>query len=124
MATPLSMDLRVRILNAVEAGDSTKEEIAERFEVSRATVFNLLKHYRDYGTLEHRLAGNVGRKPVFTPELDEQLRELVEQDQGITLERLRAELGLDCCLTTIWNRMIKLGLTHKKTATSRRARPR
>lgn len=118
------MDLRARIVRAVEAGTFSKAEIARRFDVSRATVFNLLKHRREHGTLEHRLAGRVGRKPVFTSELDQQLRDLVDQDHNMTLERLRAELGLDCCVTTVWNRMIKLGLTHKKTAAGRRTRPR
>ncbi len=124
MGAPLSLDLRVRIIHAVEAGGATKQQIADRFDVCRATVYKLLDHYREHGTLENRLVGHVGRKPLFTPKLDLQLHALVDHNKNMTLERIRAELGLDCCLTTIWNRMIKLGLTHKKTAASRRTRPR
>ena len=50
--SPLSMDLRVRAVDAYENGEGTLQEIADRFCIGRTTLCDLLRLYRYAGTLE------------------------------------------------------------------------
>ncbi|MBX9580735.1 MAG: helix-turn-helix domain-containing protein, partial [Gemmataceae bacterium] len=65
----ISMDLRVRVFEAREAGETTAE-VAERFAVSSAFVRRLMQRHREAGTLAPkggrrgpapRLAADAGR---------------------------------------------------------------
>ena len=57
----LSMDLRTRIIAAVEEGTENMREIAERFAVHCKTVQKLKYQWRDTKTIEPRING-AGRK--------------------------------------------------------------
>jgi transposase len=48
----LSMDLRVRILEAIEEGSENMPRIAKRFAVSHQVVQKRKYQWRDLGTLE------------------------------------------------------------------------
>ena len=111
---PLSMDLRERILQAIEEGQESMPRIAERFGVSYQMVQKLKYQWRDLGTIEPQTQ-NVGRKPVFTQKQREKLDRLVRENPSLTLEQLHAKMRVNCCLTTIWNELRRLGHTHKKT---------
>lgn len=54
MAT-ISMDLRQRILKAYDRGDVTREQVANRFEVSLAMVKKLLQQRRHTGDIASTL---------------------------------------------------------------------
>ena len=54
---PYSMDLRQRIITAVEQGDSSIRKIAKRFSVSKNTVERLITRKR---TLGHIYPGQQG----------------------------------------------------------------
>jgi transposase len=108
----ISMDLRVRIFEARQAGESTAE-VAERFAVSPAFVRRLLQRHRQTGSLapsaarrgpEPRLAGQAGR-----------IRELIQQQPDLTPAEVGERLGLAVRPLTVWRMLRRLGLTFKKS---------
>ena len=54
MPRAYSRDLRTRVIAACEAGDRTRAEIARRFDVAEATLYNWLARGRAERTLEPR----------------------------------------------------------------------
>lgn len=122
MAAPLSQDLRRRLVRAVERGSSARGAAA-RFAVSASAAIKLVRRARETGTTE---PGKIGgyRKPLLAGHED-LLRELTTTRKGITLAEIRDALiarGIQPgSLTTIWSTLRRLGLTHKKSAASRRA---
>ena len=115
----LDRDLRERIVRAVERGESMPS-VAARFEVSASTVKKLKYRQRDTGSTEPQ-TWRCGRKRALSPEQSDRLVALVTADSGRTLEWLRAELKLSCCLTAIWNELRRRGFTHKKAGPRGRA---
>jgi transposase len=113
----LDRDLRERILRAVDRGESMPG-VAARFEVGYSTVRKWVRRRRQTGAAE-TLTHRCGRKRLISPEQGQRLAALVLAG-GRTLELLRAELGLDCSLTTLWKELRRRGLSHKK---SRHTRP-
>jgi transposase len=115
-----SMDLRVRVLAAVDAGDPTSE-VADTFAVSPAWVRRLVQRRRETGETAPRKA----RDPRV-PKLREHLpaiRALLAATPDMTLAELRAELRVAVALSTLWAAVRSLGLTFKKSCPGRRARP-
>ena len=113
----LDRDLRERILREVDRGEPMPS-VAARFEVGYSTVRKWVRRRRQTGAAE-TLTHRCGRKRLISPEDGERLVGLAREGRR-TLELLRAELGLDCSLTTIWKELRRRGLSHKK---SRRMRP-
>jgi len=48
---PYSLDMRQNIVNTYEAGNTSVRKVAERFQVSKSTVQELLKRKREIGKL-------------------------------------------------------------------------
>ena len=111
MPAPISMDLRVRIFEARQAGEQTSE-VAERFAVSPAFVRRLLQRHRENGSLVPSSAPR-GRKPILA-EQAEQLRRLNAQHPDLTAAEIRQRLGLRVSVLTVWRMLRRLGLTFKK----------
>ena len=111
----LSMDLRERIVEAVLDGNESMSRIAKRFGVSQKTVEKFKYQWRDLGTIEPQ-THKAGRKPAFSDKQRQNLKQLVGDNPGITLEELRSKLRMKCSLTTIWNELRRLGYTHKKNS--------
>jgi transposase len=111
--TPLSQDLRQRILDTVQRREGSLRQIARRFLVSVSFVTRLLRTYRNTGSLEPKPHGG-GNPPVLTPEDLERLRELIRQQPDATLEECRQRLGTSCSTMTISRALDKLGLPRKK----------
>jgi transposase len=110
------MDLRQRIVRAVEAGSSIRAA-ARRFAVSASAAIKLMRRVRATGSPEpDRYGGH--RRPLLEPYATE-LRGLIEAIPDITLAELQAELkrcfGIVAGLTTIHNTLRRLGLRHKKS---------
>jgi putative transposase len=115
MTTPLSQDLRRRIVRAVEKGSSIRQAAA-RYEVSPSAAVKLMRRLRQTGSVTpERIGGH--RRPVLEPHQD-LLRSLVESKSGITLAEIQAELqtrGIVVqALSTIHLMLKRMGLTHKK----------
>lgn len=52
MGKPLSMDLRRRVIDAVDNGEGTLKEIAAHFRVGRTTICDILRRERLTGSIE------------------------------------------------------------------------
>lgn len=118
MAT-LSKDLRERIVAAYDQGGATRQQIAERYNVSLGMVKKLLQQRRRTGDIapRHRFSG---AKPKITPKHEQQLKRLIDGDPGMTLEELRDAIGLSCTPQAIHYALERLDLPLKK----RRSIPR
>jgi transposase len=109
----ISLDLRERILASYDREEGTRAEIAQRFRVSLGMVKKLLQQRRrtgDIGPGHHRS----GRKPRILPAHHRQMRTLLGQKPDLTLNELRAAVGLDCTLPAVHYALQKIGLTYKK----------
>lgn len=107
------MDLRQRILKAYDRGDATREQVANRFEVSLGMVKKLLqqrRHTGDISPLHHRS----GRKPIILDSHRREMRLLLLKQPDLTLEEIRARLGLECTIQAIHYVLADMGLTYKK----------
>jgi transposase len=115
-----SMDLRVRVLAAVDAGDPTAE-VAEAFAVSPAWVRRLVQRRRQTGEVAPRTA-----RDTRVPKLREhhpRIRELLAATPDMTLAELRDELRVAIALSTLWAAVRSLGYTFKKSRPGGRAGP-
>jgi transposase len=116
MPAPMSMDLRMRIVGAVERGSSIREA-ARRFAVSPAAAIKLMQRVRATGSpAPARYRGH--RRPLLEPH-EAELRALVEATPDITLAELKAELerrlGVVAGLSTLHEALRRIGLRHKKS---------
>lgn len=114
MTRPYSLDLRKRVVSAVETGDSCRA-VAARFEVAVSTVVKWSQLYRRTGSVA---PGKVGghRRRVLEPHrafVVERLR----QEPHLTLHRLKDELaarGIAVSHNTVWLFLRREGLRFKK----------
>lgn len=115
-----SMDLRVRVLEAATAGETTAE-LADRFAVSPARVRRLRQRHRQTGEVAPRTAADP-RVPEPRGHLP-RIRELLAATPDMTLVELRDELKGTVALSTLWAAVRGLGLTFKKSHAGGRAGP-
>jgi len=109
----ISMDLRKRIVEAYDAKEGTRQEIADRFKVSLAMVKKLLEQRKRLGTLEPQ-THRCGRKPIFQDQDLLWLRQMVKKRPDITLEELQQACGKQCSIMTISRCLEQLGASYKK----------
>ena len=116
MPAPMSMDLRLRIVRAVEAGSSIREA-ARRFAVSPSAAIKLMQRVRTTGSAAPARYGG-HRRPLLAP-YEAELTALVEATPDLTLAELKAGIerrfGVVLGLTTIHKALRRLGLRHKKS---------
>ena len=119
----LSLDLRQRILDSYDAGEGTRQDIADRYRVSLGMVKKLLSQRKRTGDIAPRHACS-GRKPYFTKERRMQIKTLIDRQPDITLEEIREQLALECSLPAIHYVLKDMGMSFKKNASRQRARTR
>lgn len=107
------MDLRQRILKAYDRGDTTRDQVARRFEVSLGMVKKLIQQRRHTGDIAPRHHRS-GRKPVILGSHRRELRALLAKQPDLTLEEIRVRLGLECTIQAIHYVLADMGLTYKK----------
>jgi transposase len=110
---PYSLDLRERILAALDAHDGSIRWVARIFRVSTSFVVRLLRRRRATGTIDpepHR----GGPPPALGPDDLKRLADLVREQPDATLEQLKQRGGFRCSLKTLWYALDRLGLTRKK----------
>lgn len=107
------MDLRERIVAAYDRGDRTRQQVAERYEVSLGMVKKLLQQRRETGDIaaRHRYSG---RKPKITVKHQEHLKRLVRKRPDMTLEELRDAIEIACTPQAIHYVLKRMGLSLKK----------
>jgi transposase len=123
MAAALSMDLRQRVLAAIEAGTSCRQA-AQRFGVSAASAIR-------WHAL-HRLKGDVGPRPQGGDRRSHRIEahaqtilELLEKRRDITLAELRTMLagqGLSFGQTSLWRFFHRHRISLKKRPRTRPSR--
>lgn len=113
-----SLDLRERIVRAVEQGES-KTAVSQRFCVSLSTVKRYVK-WRAEGKLTRRQGG--GRKRLLDAQGCEALQEQIAAHHDWSLEQHAQELtkvrGVEIKKSSVGNYLKRLGITHKKRALS------
>jgi transposase len=116
MPAPMSLDLRERIVRAVEEGSSIREA-ARRFAVSPSAAIKLMQRVRATGSAAPaRFGGH--RRPLLAP-YEADIRRLLEATPDITLAELQAALarrsGIVAGLSTIHKALCRFGLPLKKS---------
>jgi transposase len=91
-----SNDLRERVVKWREKGESA-QEVAKRLGICKRSVERYWKTHQETGAVAPKQRGGYGR--------------------------LREQCGIDLGTTALWHRLEKLGLSFKKNAARRRARP-
>jgi transposase len=108
---PFSNDLRLRIHQARQAGESTAE-VAERFGVSTAFVRRLQQRFRQTGSLAPLPGGRGPARKLAGRE--EELRQAVRARPDATAAEHRDRLQLPAARVTVWRTLRRLRLTRKK----------
>ena len=122
MAKPYSMDLRERVVVAVEEEGLSRNEAAARFGIGISTAINWLQRFKDTGSVAPGQMG--GHKPrTIRDEHETWLRERLRQGD-FTLRGLVAELaerGLKVDYHSVWNFVHAEKLSFKKNRARQRA---
>jgi len=122
MAKPYSMDLRERVVAAVEEEGLSRNEAAARFGIGISTAINWLQRFKDTGSVAPGQMG--GHKPrTIRDEHETWLRERLRQGD-FTLRGLVAELaerGLKVDYHSVWNFVHAEKLSFKKNRARQRA---
>jgi putative transposase len=124
MVKPLSMDLRSRIVAAVEAGNSTRT-VAARFEVSPSAVSKISSRYRNSGRLAPLAMGGDRRSHVIEAH-GERILELLHGQPDLTVPNLRARLreeGIGIGHGGLFRFLARHGISFKKNAARQRTGP-
>lgn len=113
--TPLSIDLRRRVVDAYLSGKtSTYEETAELFGIGEATVSRLLSLYRSTGDVApKKMGGNNPRKI----NLDWLVEHATKNPDARAVDRVRdwAEVsGVTVSLSCMYASLHAIGWSHKK----------
>ena len=115
-----SIDLRERVLAAVDAGGETQERIAERFLVSSRWIRKLIARRAQTGDIGPKPNAG-GRKPMIQGEAVQALRDAIAKDPDAPLHAVREALGFGGCLVTLWRALKRLNITRKKSRCGRRS---
>jgi len=113
-----SLDLKVRILEACQAGENYSQA-ARRFLVSPGFVSELVKLCRERGCLVVLEKEKRGPKCRFTRNQEEKRGKQVSGNPGINARQLRDKLRLDVSTLTVWRALRRLGFTVKKNGYAR-----
>ena len=112
-----SLDLRQKVVAAVERGDSTIEEVALTFGVGLTFVKKMLRQQRETGNLSPRPHGG-GHPPRLSDKHLKLLRVEVARRPDKSVEALRDHLeeraGLAVSRPTVSRALSRLGLSRKK----------
>jgi transposase len=115
MARPYSVDLRVRVIEAIDGGLSTRQAAA-RFAIGIATAGAWHRSWRERGDAKPGKQGNPGGSKLDACE--DFILGLIAAEKDIALheisERLAEAYGLTVQPSTVWYFLKRRGLTFKK----------
>jgi putative transposase len=115
MAKPYSMDLRERVVEAVERDGLSCNQAAARFEVAVSTAIDWVNRYRETGSVAPGRMGGHRPKKLVGEYRDWLVQRCRERD--FTLRGLVAELaqrGLTVDYRVVWNFVHDEKLSYKK----------
>lgn len=115
MARAYGLDLRRRVIGAIDEGMSTRAA-ARRFSIGIARAGSWYRHWRSTGDLRPGRQGHPKRSKLDAHEAF--ILDLVADNKDIALqeiaERLAEERGLRVAPSTVWHFFAKRGITYKK----------
>jgi transposase len=119
-----SLDLRQKVVAAVERGDSTIEEVASSFGVGQTFVKKMLRQHRESGDLRPRPHGG-GQRARLSDKHLKLLRAEVARSPDKTAAALRDHLeeraSVSVSRPTVTRALLRLGLSRKKKRGGQRA---
>ncbi|MGY4496428.1 transposase [Bradyrhizobium sp. GM24.11] len=123
MAKPLSEDLRIRTVRAVEGGMS-RRAAAERFGISVASAVRFVREWRESGTTKAKRQGGDQRSQRIE-EYHDAIMGAIGAKPDMTLveiaEMLKSEFGASFAPSSIWRFLDRHGITFKKKRARSRA---
>jgi len=123
MTKPLSIDLRERLITAVDGGLS-RRAAAERFGVAVSTAIKWADQWRRTGDVRPRPQGGDRRSQRIEAHAAEILA-LIEETPDITLAEIASHLeeahGLKVAQSTVWRLLDRRAMTFKKNRARQRA---
>jgi putative transposase len=115
MARPYSMDLRKRVVQAVEQEGLSRRQAADRFGIGIKTAIDWVRRQRETGSVAAKPMGGCRPKKIVGQYREWLLKRCREQD--FTLRGLVAELaerGLQVDYHTVWEFVHGEKLSYKK----------
>ena len=113
--TPLSDDLRRRLIEARQAGAGSVE-VSERFRVSRRTVARLYGQFERSGELRPKQIGGYRRSRL--EKHGRMIAHWISRKSDISVaelkERCLTDLGMTMGINALWHQLLRLGLSFKK----------
>lgn len=122
MTRPYSVDLRERVVRAVEAGLS-RRAAARRFEVSVSFVIKLVQRWRRKGIVAPEQYGG-WKRPTLAAHA-ERVHDLLRDEPDLTIAELRSRLAAEAIFVSpaaISRFLAAEGLTRKKRPSMRPSR--
>jgi transposase len=122
MARSLSEDLRLRVVEAVEAGAS-RRQAAARFGVSVSSAIRWVRAWRERGDVRAKPQGGDRRSHRIEAQAA-LLLDRIERTPDVTLAELQAMLrdrGVPVGIGTLWRFFDRHGISVKKNGARRRA---
>ena len=121
MGKSLSDDLRVRVVEAVEAG-SSRRAAAARFGVGVSSAIRWVQAWRDRGDVHAKPQGGDRRSDRIEAQAAF-LLDRIERSPDVTLAELQAglaERGVSAGIGTLWRFFDRRGISFKKNGARRR----
>lgn len=121
MVRPYSLDLRERVVAAVQGGRSCRA-VADTFGVSAATVVKWSQRFRATGSAAAKPMG--GKRPYALESERDWLLARIREVPDLTLRALAAELarrGIMVSHYAVWHLLAREGITFKKKPARQRA---
>ena len=113
-----SLDLRARIVEAVERQGGSKRQIAALFGVHESFIYKLLRQQRERGDIAPLPHGG-GAQAKLSEEQRQVLPDLIAARPDATLDELRVQLKktmrVEVSLSTVCRGLQALGLPRKKS---------
>lgn len=124
MGNGYSKDLRERVVSIVEAGESAREA-ARVLGLAAATAIRWIDRWTTTGSVEAKPGTGHSRSPLEKHK--QWLFDLVAAEPDLTLEEIRARLRSErkqkAATGSVWRFYDRHGITFKKNAARRRAKP-
>jgi transposase len=119
VAVAISLDLRRRVLADCQAGH-TFAAVARKYTVSAEWVRLFYRRFEQTGEVAAR--SHATRRQPFHVRHEGALRAAVAEQPDRTLAGLRAHLGLEVSLATLWHALTALKISFKKRRSGRPSR--
>ncbi|CAN1210292.1 Transposase [Tumidithrix helvetica PCC 7403] len=118
----ISQDLRQRVVETYLAGQSTMQEVADRFEVKRGWVNEIVQRYKLTGSVAPSPRGG-GAPAILVDEDYQVLAEIIKQQNDATLAEIATQLaehtGVLVSVPTMSRAVNKMGFSRKKNSARR-----